>query len=328
MRRVILPICLLLGACVPGTYSYHEPATRAAMPEEAGMPPMKAFSAPRPLPPQRSNRDIQRDILDLGFQLESGRMLQHFSRFEGPITVRVTGEPPITLISDLNRLMHRLQTEAGINISRVSEGPANITIEAVSRDAIQRSLPKAACFVVPNISRLSQYRAARNSRATDWSQLRQRERIAIFVPNDTSPQEVRDCLHEELAQALGPLNDLYRLSDSVFNDDNVHAVLTGFDMLVLKVFYAPELRARWNAAPPQQMRCASHRPSAGTITAAPSAISRSAGSPKPPIPILHRNNLSLPNASTRRTPAQTCTVPLRPPNWPPMPSPKGAARMR
>jgi hypothetical protein len=46
-----------------------------------------------------------------------------------------------------------------------------------------------------------------------------------------------------LAQALGPLNDLYRLSDSVFNDDNVHAVLTGFDMLVLKVFYAPELRA-------------------------------------------------------------------------------------
>jgi len=34
-----------------------------------------------------------------------------------------------------------------------------------------------------------------------------------------SPQEVRDCLHEELAQALGPLNDLYRLPDSVFNDD-------------------------------------------------------------------------------------------------------------
>jgi hypothetical protein len=243
MRRVILPICLMLGACVPGNYSYHEPASRAAMPEEAGMPPMKAFSAPRPLPPQRANRDIQRDILDLAFQLESGRMLQHFSRFEGPITLRVTGEPPITLISDLNRLLHRLQTEAGINITRVSDGPANITIEAVSRDAIQRALPKAACFVVPNISRLSQYRAARNTRATDWSQMRQREKIAIFVPNDTSPQEVRDCLHEELAQALGPLNDLYRLSDSVFNDDNVHAVLTGFDMLVLRVFYAPELRA-------------------------------------------------------------------------------------
>ncbi|WP_297773967.1 DUF2927 domain-containing protein [uncultured Roseovarius sp.] len=243
MRRVILPICLMLGACVPGNYSYNEPPSRAATPTETGMPPMKAFSAPRPLPPQRSNRDIQRDFLDLSFQLESGRMLQYFSRFEGPITVRVTGNPPITLISDLTRLLHRLRTEAGIDISRVSEGSANITIEAVSREDIRRNLPKAACFVVPNISRLSQYRAARSSRATDWSQLRRRDKIAIFVPSDTSPQEVRDCLHEELAQALGPLNDLYRLADSVFNDDNVHAVLTGFDMLVLRAYYAPELRA-------------------------------------------------------------------------------------
>ncbi len=56
-----------------------------------------------------------------------------------------------------------------------------------------------------------------------------------------APQEVRDCLHEELAQALGPLNDLYRLPDSVFNDDNVHTVLTGFDMLILRAYYAPDL---------------------------------------------------------------------------------------
>ena len=52
---------------------------------------------------------------------------------------------------------------------------------------------------------------------------------------------MRDCLHEELAQAMGPLNDLYELSDSVFNDDNFHTVLTGFDMLVLRLHYAPEL---------------------------------------------------------------------------------------
>ena len=53
---------------------------------------------------------------------------------------------------------------------------------------------------------------------------------------------MRDCLHEELAQALGPLNDLYHLPDSVFNDDNIHTVLTGFDMLILRAAYAPELR--------------------------------------------------------------------------------------
>jgi len=73
--------------------------------------------------------------------------------------------------------------------------------------------------------------------------LRTREQLAIFLPNDASPQEVRDCLHEELAQAIGPLNDLYRLPDSVFNDDNVHTVLTGFDMMMLRAYYAPELRS-------------------------------------------------------------------------------------
>ena len=66
------------------------------------------------------------------------------------------------------------------------------------------------------------------------------------MPNDASPQEVRDCLHDELAQAIGPLNDLYRLPDSVFNDDNVHTVLTGFDMMMLKAYYSPELRSGIN----------------------------------------------------------------------------------
>ena len=88
MRRVILPICLMLGACMPGTTA--DMPSRAATHDQSTMPAMKRFSAPRPVPPQRSNRDIQRDFLDLSFQLESGRPLQHFSRFEQPISIRVT----------------------------------------------------------------------------------------------------------------------------------------------------------------------------------------------------------------------------------------------
>jgi hypothetical protein len=203
---------------------------------------MKVFATQRPSAPARSNVDIARDFLDLSMQLESGRELSVLSRFETPITVSVTGTPSETLQSDLARLLHRLRSEAGINITQV-RGPANITIEAVSGDEIRRHLPQAACFVVPNISRLSEYNSAKRSGKTNWSTLETRRKLAIFIPNDTSPQEVRDCLHEELAQALGPLNDLYRLSDSVFNDDNVHTVLTGFDMLVLRAYYAPELHS-------------------------------------------------------------------------------------
>ncbi|RYI15397.1 MAG: DUF2927 domain-containing protein, partial [Acetobacteraceae bacterium] len=95
----------------------------------------------------------------------------------------------------------------------------------------------------PNVTSLSEYRRQRGSDRVDWASVTRRETAAIFIPADTSPQEVRDCLHEELAQALGPLNDLYRLSDSVFNDDNFHSVLTAFDMDILRMTYAPSLHS-------------------------------------------------------------------------------------
>ncbi|RBI73538.1 ATP-dependent transcriptional regulator [Roseovarius sp. TE539] len=246
MRNLVLPLCLMLGACVPGTSG--ELPSRAATQVDSAMPPMKSFPAPRPVPPRRSNRDIARDFIELSMELESGRPLKTFTRFEEPVTVRVTGAPPPSLVPDLNRLLLRLRREARIDITHVGAGagPANITIQAVPRAEIRRHLPQAACFVVPNITSLSEYDRARRSRKTSWSRLTRRETLAIFVPSDAAPQEVRDCLHEELAQALGPLNDLYRLPDSVFNDDNVHTVLTGFDMLVLRAYYAPELRNGMN----------------------------------------------------------------------------------
>ncbi len=238
MRHFLIPLCLSLAACMPATNP--EVPTRGAI-ADSSLPPMKIFAVPSPTPPARSNRDIARDFVDLSFMMESGRELPILTRFEGPITVRVTGKPPASLSPDLTRLLYRLRTEAGIDITLTKDKSANITIEAVSRSDIRRNLPQAACFVAPNISSLSQYRSARRTSKTNWALLEERSKIAVFVPNDTSPQEVRDCLHEELAQALGPLNDLYRLSDSVFNDDNVHAVLTGFDMTILRAYYDPAM---------------------------------------------------------------------------------------
>ncbi|MFY0660116.1 MAG: DUF2927 domain-containing protein [Shimia sp.] len=235
----LIPLAFAVAACTP--IGGNGVPTRAAV-SDTTLPPVKAFSTPRPIPPNRSNRDIARDFLDLSFELESGRSLERLTRFEGPITVRVTGAPPTGMMPDLKALLQRLRNEARIDISLTQSSSANITIQAVSRREIRKALPQAACFVVPNISALSQYRSARRSGAANWALLENRDKIAIFLPNDTSPQETRDCLHEELAQALGPLNDLYRLPDSVFNDDNIHAVLTGFDMTILRAYYDPTLR--------------------------------------------------------------------------------------
>jgi Protein of unknown function (DUF2927) len=190
----------------------------------------------------RSNTSIARDYLDLTFRMESGRQITAFSRFEGPITVSLTGAVPASAADDLGRLMSRLRSEAGINVQPAS-GATSITIEFLPRAAMQAVVPTAACFVVPRVSGWEEYRAARNTAALDWTTVQMRDRVAIFVPSDTSPQEVRDCLHEELAQAIGPLNDLYRMGDSVFNDDNFQTTLTNLDMLILRTHYAPELRS-------------------------------------------------------------------------------------
>jgi hypothetical protein len=166
------------------------------------------------------------------------------TRFEGPVTVRVTGSAPPSVQPDLDRLIARLRREAQIDIRRVSASQdASITIDMIPRRELQRAVPQAACFVVPRVDSWDGFRRNRRSAVTDWTTLTTRTRMAVFIPADVSPQEMRDCLHEEVAQALGPLNDLYSLTDSVFNDDNFHTVLTGFDMLVLRATYDPALRS-------------------------------------------------------------------------------------
>ena len=235
-----LGLVLSLAGC--DTVPMEDLPTRARI-ADSTLPPMKAFATTKPEAPARSNANIADDFLALHFELESGRKLSTFTRFETPITVRVAGKPPASLAPDLRRLLTRFRREAGIDIHQISRGAANITIEAVPRAELRRALPQAACFVVPNVSSFDEFRRDRRKPKTSWTVLQDRTRLGVFVPADSAPQELRDCLHEELAQALGPLNDLYRLPDSVFNDDNVHTVLTGFDMLILRLTYAPELRS-------------------------------------------------------------------------------------
>jgi hypothetical protein len=207
------------------------------------LPPMRVFNTTYVAPATRPNLEIAQDFLDLSFRMESGRAVPQLTRFEGPISVRMTGQTNPNMIRDMERLLERLRTEARIDIHLVSpDQPAATTIQAVPRATMQAAVPRAACFVVPRLTSWDEFKIARRTPQVDWTTLTRRDRAAIFVPSDVAPQEIRDCLHEELAQALGPLNDLYRLPDSVFNDDNIHTVLTSFDMLVLRAFYAPELR--------------------------------------------------------------------------------------
>ncbi|PJI92096.1 Protein of unknown function (DUF2927) [Yoonia maricola] len=237
MKRFAALVLACVAACA------EVPTTDAPDPIRLTFPEVQRFAGDSPGPATRPNSEMALDFIDLAFRMESGRELPTLTRFEGPITVRVVGDLRPENREDLNALLERLRREARIDIRLTDAAEANIVIETIPNRTLQRAAPNAACFVVPRVQSWAELRAARDTATLNWATLQTRQKAGIFIPSDVTSQEVRDCLHEELAQALGPLNDLYRLPDSVFNDDNLHAVLTGFDMLMLRTYYAPELRS-------------------------------------------------------------------------------------
>ncbi|PVA08097.1 DUF2927 domain-containing protein [Thalassorhabdomicrobium marinisediminis] len=240
-RRLLALSIAFLTACSPAPNGSGPSLPTRTMGLQDSLPPMRSFAGDRVTTPTRSNREIGKDFMDLSFQMESGRPVTRLTRFETPISVRVTGQVPPSLTPDLRALLGRLRDEAGIDIFMTGAESAAITVEAIPRAVLNKAVPRAACFVVPRVSSWAEFKSVRRTPTVDWTTLERRDRATVFVPSDVAPQEIRDCLHEELAQALGPLNDLYRLPDSVFNDDNIHAVLTSFDMLILRAYYDPAL---------------------------------------------------------------------------------------
>ncbi len=202
MRRSLPLLCLALSGCV--TPQATEVPQRRAILAEVGAQPRAALPAVAMAPARvgRANSTIAADFLDLTFRMESGRTIDTFSRFEGPVRVALTGAVPPSAAQDLASLLSRLRSEAGIDIAQGAPGAANITVEFLPRATMQGAVPNAACFVVPRVASWDEFRAARGT----------------------------------------------ALSDSVFNDDNFNTVLTGFDMLVLRATYAPDLRSGMSRA--------------------------------------------------------------------------------
>ncbi|WP_193140737.1 MULTISPECIES: DUF2927 domain-containing protein [unclassified Meridianimarinicoccus] len=238
-----LAVALLLSACAqPFDTPPAQPSPEMIAATRA-LPPMKTFGAARPEPPRRSNTELARDFIDLTMKLENGESLPVFTRFSEPVTIALTGDVTPIFRTELSRLVTRIRREAGVDLRQVkTPNTAAIVIEAIARADLQSEVPAAACFVLPRHITWAEFSSRRRISGLNWSGLTERTAATIFIPADVSPQEIRDCLHEETAQALGPVNDLYRLEDSIFNDDNMHSVLTGFDMLILKATYDPAVR--------------------------------------------------------------------------------------
>ncbi len=264
-RLFIVFAALLIAGC-------SEQISRAVDPLPEDLLRFQSRSLPQGV--GRSNQDLAVDFLDLTFALENGDRLPSLLKYDGKIKVVLRSAGLSTYQPELSNLIGRLKREARIDITQTNNPEeAQIHVHAVPRQTIARVFPGAACFIVPGVRSWNEFRSPSvNPDAIMWSRQSTLTVTSIFVPADSTPQDTRDCLHEELGQALGPANDLYRIPDTVFNDDNFHSILTPFDMLMLRTLYdnslvsgmsrsevaarLPNILARINPAgrgkPPQQ----------------------------------------------------------------------------
>lgn len=216
----------------------------AASPPVEGLNSVRFGAVTLPRGIARSNADLGQDFLDLTFALENGEKLPAILRYETPVRVYMGSLALAPYERDLSALLQRIRVEAGIDIAETDDpNAAQIRIEAVPAVEIARIFPTAACFIVPEERSWADFLRDRDRRQVRWSEQKVLRRAAIFLPPDTTPQDLRDCLNEEVTQALGPANDLYRLPDSVWNDDNFHGMATRFDMLMLRTLYQPEFHS-------------------------------------------------------------------------------------
>lgn len=238
-------LCLLaltLAGCETGTSSSPPPTRAIDTGVEVSNVAFPRETLPRGVP--RDNRQLSQDFIDLTFALERGENLNGLLRHEGPIRVYVRSPQLLPYQRDIENLLNRFRVEARLDIrSTRNPAEAQIHIDGVTLEELQKVDSGAACFIVPGETSWDEFRRRGNRDRLRWSQQRTLGLTAIFIPTDSFPQDIRDCLHEELAQALGPANDLYRLPDSVFNDDNFHSIVTSFDMLMLRALYSPELQS-------------------------------------------------------------------------------------
>lgn len=227
-------MALVLGACA---------AERTVPYQTAPLPESSRYASAVPAGTTAySNASLARIFRELTHGLEWGAKRPALVRFQGPVRVRIQGPGSDQYRPFLNGFLNQIRTRSEIDIAEAAPGaPAEILVRMVPGAEFQ-TWTANQCVIIfgqPSWEQLQTERARFGARAFETS--REQESLSILIPDTSPPHEIRECLMEEVTQALGTSNDLYGLSSSIFNDDNAHAWPTTLDYLMLRVLYDPLL---------------------------------------------------------------------------------------
>ncbi|MCI4662914.1 MAG: DUF2927 domain-containing protein [Neomegalonema sp.] len=194
-------------------------------------------------PVHRANASLARDLIDLTTMTEHGEALPGVNKLETPIEVGFNNPGFEPYRAHLQAMLANLRHQTGVEIylepSPVKPA-SRIRLRFEPRGPYEDYAPEAMCFF--NDSTAAITHLADRKRQSGFGKVSPPANISIYIPLDLPPHDVRTCFYEEILQGMGPLNDLFRLPDSIFNDENSHLRPTKFDLLMLKALYDPRIK--------------------------------------------------------------------------------------
>ena len=233
MRLLSVPLLLVLATCGPRT----EPYTTAPLPED------DLYLSSVPTGQTAWSNDSLADLfVTLTHTHENGTHRPALQRFEGPVRVGMTGPEAEPYLAFLDAFLEQINRHAGIDI-KATPPPHNLLIRFVPGEEFL-PLTVNQCVVLFGTPSWQEYLDDPRPFSINASKaLDRQEAMTVLIPDTIEPYKVRECLLEEITQALGTANDLYGLADTIFNDDNAHTWPTRLDYLMLRVLYDSRVRS-------------------------------------------------------------------------------------
>ncbi len=255
--RLLAAIALAaLAGCAQTTTERRYAQTLAAY-EAAGM--LRTESAPADAP--FGNDDLIRNFERIAFNMEfaPGDALVARStpvdlvKWRSPVRWKLTGDGAGPSDQRSYRaLVARLETLTGLDFREVEEDPDLFILIAGPglRRAFVEQLRQAGAGdriqILEEWARNDLYpcvgQVGRSREAGGW-----KNKATIVIKAETKGLLRESCIHEELVQTLGLLNDDAGARPSIFNDDQEFALLTAHDELLLRILYDPRLRSGMSA---------------------------------------------------------------------------------
>jgi len=240
-RLLLLIVAALVAACMPAqeTAPAHQAPKAVAA---AALPAFPRLGAALPAGHTAyDNASLAKLFTIMTHELEGRARRPDLVRYEGAISVGIEGSGAALFTGFLDRYLGQLRRNARIAITR-GPAPYNLHVRFIDGSSFRATAPAAGCLIAGGDLGWTEF-AADPLRASAWAVAQETriDQMTIFIPDDARPYLARNCLLEEVPQALGMSNDLYGLGMSSFNDDGAHLWPTKLDYLMLRVLYSPEL---------------------------------------------------------------------------------------